>query len=128
MVLAVSSDGRRIAAAGAESLLKIWDSGKPVTPPLGDPQVAAKLAKLDTQITFTKSLISRSDNDLKSYKGLIPIAGVHKDAIKMAEDELAKVQKTRDEKQAALAKVRTRNRKKPKSKLPKRPSRLPRLR
>jgi WD40 repeat protein len=107
VAVAVSSDGRRIAAAGAE-MLKLWDeSGKLVTPPLGEPRLAAKLAQLDSQITFTKAVIERSDSDLKSYEGLIRITGVTKDAVKAAEDELTKAQKARDEKQAALDKVQS---------------------
>jgi WD40 repeat protein len=117
MALAVSGDGRRIAAASAETL-KIWDEkGKLVTPAIGDPRLAAKLAKLDSDITFTKALIGRSDGDLKSYEGLIRITGVRKDAVKMAEDELTKAQKARDEKRAAAEKLKEEGEKPDKAKI-----------
>ncbi|MBI5759273.1 MAG: hypothetical protein HZA46_12215, partial [Planctomycetales bacterium] len=109
VALAVSSDGRRIASAGA-NVVTLWsDDGKPITQLTGDPGVAAKIARLDAEVTFTKSAISLAQQDLKSYEGLIRISMVRTEDVKKAEDELAKVQKTRDEKKAALEKVKTEN-------------------
>ncbi len=107
VALAISADGRRIASAGA-SVVTLWsDDGKPITALNGDPRTAAKIARMDSEITFTKSAISLAQQDLKSYEGLIRISMVRTEDVKKAEDELVKVQKTRDEKQAALEKVKT---------------------
>jgi WD40 repeat protein len=107
VALAISRDGRRIASAGA-SVVTLWsDDGKQITALSGDPRSAAKIARMDAEVTFTKSAISQAQQDLKSYEGLIRISMVRTEDVKKAEDELVKVQKTRDEKKAALEKVKT---------------------
>ncbi|MBC7821862.1 MAG: hypothetical protein IAG10_33665 [Planctomycetaceae bacterium] len=109
VALAISPDGRRIAAAGA-NVVTLWsDDGKPITQLKDDPRLAAKIARMDAEITFTKAAISHAQQDLKSYEGLIRISMVRTEDVKKAEEELVKVQKTRDEKKAALEKVKTEN-------------------
>ncbi len=109
VALAIRSDGRRIASAGANVVTHWSDDGKPISQLKDDPRLAAKLAKMDAEITFTKAAISHAQQDLKSYEGLIRISMVRTEDVKKAEEELAKVQKTRDEKKAALEKVKTEN-------------------
>ena len=109
VALAASSDGRRIASAG-NNIVTLWgDDGKSIAQLKDDPRETAKLARLDAQIKFTKSAIDHAQQDLKSYEGLIRIAMVRVEDIKKAEEELTKVQKARDEKKAALEKVKTEN-------------------
>ena len=109
VALAVSPDGRRIAAAGA-NVVTLWsDDGKAITQLKGDPRLIAKISQRDAEVTFTKSAISHAQQDLKSYEGLIRISMVRTEDVKKAEDELIKTQKTRDEKLAALEKVKTEN-------------------
>ncbi len=109
VALAISSDGRRIASAGA-NVVTLWSNeGKSITQLKDDPRLTAKIARMDAEITFTKSAISLAQQDLKSYEGLIRISKVRTEDVKKAEDELAKVQKTLDEKKAALEKVKTEN-------------------
>ncbi len=109
VALAISPDRRRIASAGA-NVVTLWsDEGKPITQLKDDPRLAAKIARMDSEITFTKSAISLAQQDLKSYEGLIRISMVRAEDVKKAEDELVKVQKTRDEKKAALEKVKSEN-------------------
>ena len=109
IALAVSLDGRRVASAGA-NVVTLWaDDGKPITQLKDDPRLAAQIAKLDAEVTFTKSAISHAQQDLKSYEGLIRISKVRTEDVKKAEDELAKVQKTFDERKAALEKVKSEN-------------------
>lgn len=109
VALAVSLDGRRVASAGT-NVVTLWaDDGKLITQLKDDPRLAAQIAKLDAEVTFTKSAISHAQQDLKSYEGLIRISKVRTEDVKKAEDELAKVQKTLDEKKAALEKVKSDN-------------------
>lgn len=109
VALAVSSDGRRIASAGT-NVATIWnEDGKPIVKLNGDPRLAADIARREAEITFTKSAIALAEQDLKSYEGLIRISMVRKEDVKKAEGELAKVQKSRDEKKAALDKVKADN-------------------
>lgn len=103
-VVSIAAAGQRIVAAGAESVT-IWDESGKLIVKIGDPRLAARLAKIDSDIVFTKAVINRTENDLKSYEGLIRITGVTKDAVKAAEDELVKAQKARDEKKTALEKL-----------------------
>ncbi|MDB5391765.1 MAG: Planctomycete cytochrome [Planctomycetaceae bacterium] len=105
VALAVSSDGQRIASAGTASAMLWSGDGKTIAQLNVDPRLALNLAKMDAEITFTKTAISLAQQDLKNYEGLIRIAGVRKEDVKKAEEELVKVQKVRDEKKAALEKV-----------------------
>ncbi len=107
--LAVRPDGRRIAAAGTNGVTLWSDDGKPVAQLNADPRLAAKVAQIDAQITFSKSAIALAHQDLKSYEGLIRISGVVQEDVKKAEEELVKAEKMRDEKKAALEKVKTEN-------------------
>jgi WD40 repeat protein len=109
VALAVSLDGQRIASASANSVTLWSDDGKSITQLTGDPRLSANIAKLESEITFTKSGIALAQQDLKNYEGLIRIAMVHKEDIKKAEDELPKVQKMRDEKKTALEKIKAEN-------------------
>lgn len=109
VALAISPDGRRIASAGA-NVVTLWsDDGKPITQLKDDPRLAAKIARMDAEVTFTKAAISHAQQDLKSYEGLIRISMVRTEDVKKAEEELVKAQKTRDEKKGALEKVKTEN-------------------
>lgn len=105
VALAVSSDGQRIASAGA-NVVTLWNAeGKSLVLMRSDPRELAKVARLDAAIRFTKSGIDHARQDLQSYEGLIRIAKVRVEDITKAEDELKKAQKTRDEKRAALEKT-----------------------
>lgn len=107
IALAVSSDGNRMASAGPNRLTLWSKDGKIIKQIKGDPRLDLHIAKLDSEITFTKSAIALAQQDLKSYEGLIRINMVRKEDIKKAEDELTKAQKARDEKKVALEKVKT---------------------
>lgn len=109
IALASSPDGRRIASASANAVALWSDDGKRITQLTEDPVLAAQVSRIDAQVTFTKSAIAMAQQDLKNYEGLIRIAMVRKEDIKKAEEELAKVQKTRDEKKAALEMVKAEN-------------------
>jgi len=107
--LAVSADARRIAAVGQMGLT-LWDeSGKVIIHRNLDPILQNHVEKNDAEIRFSKSAISLAQQDLNSYEGLIRIAKVRTEDIKKAEDELTKVQKSRDEKRAALDKAKAEN-------------------
>ena len=111
VALAVSAKAHRIAAASATAI-KMWDeNGKFVAPLSSDARSVLKLARIDADIVFTKGVIGRSENDLKSYEGLIRGATVTMDAVKMAEDERTKAIKTRDDKKEALEKLKAENEK-----------------
>lgn len=117
VAVAVNGKARRTVAASAGTI-KLWDDNSKLIATIGgNPRGVSKLAKIDSDITFTKAVISRSENDLKSYEGLIRIAGVTKDAVKMAEDEAKKAEKTRDEKKEALEKLKADGEKADKTKL-----------
>lgn len=107
VALASSPDGRRIASAGV-NVVTLWsDDGKSIAQLQEDPRETAKIARLDSEIKFTKAAIEHAQQDLNSYEGLIRIAKVRVEDITKAEEELAKVQKTRDEKKAELEKVKS---------------------
>src|SRR5262249_52384753 len=109
IAVVVRGDSHRIASATADGV-RIWDeSGKQVAQINGDPRRTAQVAKIDAEIVFTKGVISRTNQDLNSYEGLIRITGVTKDEIKKAEDARTAAQKTRDDKKAALEKVKADN-------------------
>ncbi len=109
VALAVSRDGRRITSAGA-NVVTLWgDDGKVVAQLKDDPRETAKIARLEAEAKFTKAAIAHAQQDLKSYEGLIRIAMVRVEDIKKAEEEVTKAQKTRDEKKAALEKVKSEN-------------------
>jgi WD40 repeat protein len=109
LALAVNSDASRFAAASTSGVTLWNDEGKSLATLSGDPRQAAEIARLDAEITFTKSAIALAQQDLKSYEGLIRISKVRMEDVTKAEEELAKVQKTRDEKKAALEKVKAEN-------------------
>lgn len=109
VALAVTTSGQRIAAAGAGQVT-LWDeTGKLVARIGADPRLAAKVTQLESAITFTKGVISRSEQDLNSYEGLIRIAMVTVDEVKKAEEAVVTAQKARDEKKAALDKAKAAN-------------------
>ncbi|MGD6027669.1 hypothetical protein QUV00_22620, partial [Xanthomonas citri pv. citri] len=69
VALEISADGRRMASASA-NLVALWsDDGKRITQLTEDPQLAGKVAKIDTQITFSKAAIAHAQQDLKNYEG-----------------------------------------------------------
>jgi WD40 repeat protein len=109
IAVAISADARRVASASSHIVILWSGDGKQVAQLKDDPQLTAKIARMDTRITFSKSAISLAQQDLKNYEGLIRIAKVRMEDVKKAEDELVEVQKTRDEKQAALEKVKSEN-------------------
>jgi WD40 repeat protein len=109
IAVAISPDANRVASASSHAVI-LWNGdGKQIAQRKDDPDLTAKIARMDAQITFSKSAISLAQQDLKNYEGLIRIAKVRMEDVKKAEDELVKVQKTRDEKQAALEKVKSEN-------------------
>lgn len=109
VALAVRSNGQRIAASGANGVTLWTGDGKQVAKWNADPRLTLKIAKIDSEITFSKSAITLAQQDLKSYEGLIRISKVNTEDVKKAEDELAKVEKTRDEKKAAVEKAKAEN-------------------
>ncbi|MDB5334473.1 MAG: Planctomycete cytochrome [Planctomycetaceae bacterium] len=109
VALAVSPDGRRIVSAGANVVTFWGDDGKTIAQLKDDPRETAKIARLEAEAKFTKASIAHAQQDLKSYEGLIRIAMVRIEDIKKAEEEVTKAQKTRDEKKAALEKVKSEN-------------------
>lgn len=107
--VAISPDRRRLVSVSSQQVALWSEDGKRLAVFVEDPRQVSGLARLDAQIAFTKSAISLAQQDLKSYEGLIRIAKVRMEEIKKAEEELVKVQKSRDEKKAALDKVKAEN-------------------
>lgn len=106
VALAVRADGRRIASASA-TVFTLWnEKGEAITKSTGDPREAAQIGHLEAEAKFTKAAIEHAQQDLNSYEGLVRIAKVRVEDITKAEEELQKAQKTRDEKQMALDKVK----------------------
>ncbi|HZZ81146.1 MAG TPA: c-type cytochrome domain-containing protein, partial [Gemmataceae bacterium] len=106
MALAVRLDGKQLATAGPD-FVKLWpaDANKALTQIQGDPRLMTKVSRLDAEIALAKALINRTKNDLKSYEGLERAVKVTAENVKKAEAELAKAEKLRDEKKAALVEL-----------------------
>jgi WD40 repeat protein len=104
--LAVRPDGRRVASAGANQV-NLWDveQPKPLVQLQDDPSLAAQVAKIDAEIAFTKSAIAVAKQDIKAYEGPERRIMTTAEAIKKAEAEVVKAEKTRDEKKEALEKA-----------------------
>lgn len=109
VAVAISADASRVASASSQAAILWSGDGKQIAQLKDDPELTAKIARMDARITFSKSAISLAQQDLKNYEGLIRIAKVRMEDVKKAEDELVKVQKARDEKLAALEKVKSEN-------------------
>jgi WD40 repeat protein len=105
--LAIRPDGKRIASAGG-GIVKLWnaDDGQAVAQLLADPRLAVEVGKADAAILFSKSFIQHANQDIKSYEGAERRIKTTEEAVKKAEEELVKVQKTRDEKKEAVEKAK----------------------
>lgn len=106
--IAMRPDGVRLASAG-EASVKLWkaDDSSPLAELRGDPRATAQVARIDSQIAFTKSAIQLGQNDIKAYEGPERRVKTTAEAVKKAEDEeLAKAQTTLNEKQESLAKAK----------------------
>jgi WD40 repeat protein len=104
--LAVSADGQKIASAGG-GIAKLWNiaDGEVIATLQRDPALAAKVAKLESEIAFSKSFITNLQNDNKSYEGSERRVTTTAEAVKQAEEEVTKAEKARDEKQEAVDKA-----------------------
>jgi WD40 repeat protein len=103
--LAIGPDAKRIASAGG-GIVKLWNTEdrQPVAQLVADPRLAVEVARADAAIVFSKSFIQHANSDIKSYEGAERRIKTTEEAVKKAEEELVKVQKTRDEKKAAVEK------------------------
>lgn len=106
VALAVRPDGRRVASAGA-NFVKLWDAeqSKQIVQLQDDPILTVQVAKIDSEIAFTKSAIGLAKQDIKSYEGPERRIMTTAEAIKKAEAEVVKAEKTRDEKEEAVEKA-----------------------
>lgn len=94
-------------AVATEKHVELWGSdGQRRARWSEDPARRSDVMRRESEIAFLKSAIDLARQDLKSYEGLIRIAKVRLEDVTKAEEELAKVQKTRDEKRSALEKIK----------------------
>jgi len=109
VALSLSPDGQTVAVATSKQV-EIWSrQGTRTAAWHEDPTRRRTLLQRESDVTFARAALEMARQDLKNYEGLIRIAKVRAKDVEKAEAELVKVRKTRDEKQAALEKVKAEN-------------------